>query len=1017
MSSVAIIKKADSWDQFRQAVSLLPTTLERGNAFEILSLLFLQTDPRYQLKLKNVWLRKDVPQTVVKRLGLPATDEGIDGIAETRDGDFWAWQSKYRNNAKHALTKNELDGFTHLALTYCKGISKALVIHTSSAAIKKHKILQVEEIGLREFQSLDTLAWQQIHDVLDNRYQKPKPRDPATRPYQQKAIEQIVKHLKTNPRGRVLMPCGTGKSLVGFWVQQKMNAKQVVVAVPSLALLNQTLREWSREWIAHNQKPHFTVVCSDDATSNLGDTFVSHAYEMGIDTYTLPKDIAARLVKLKDQHHVVFTTYQSSHQLALAARKAKAVFDLGILDEAHKTVGEKSNRFATLLDEKQISIRKRLAMTATQRVLRGKNDDVLSMDDIAVYGEVAFLYTFKQAIADEAICDYKIVTLTVSESRIRKIINENKYIQLNRASKLDRLRMAQDLAAGELLVKAFDDFGVRHAISFHRNIDAAEGFADQWDVVGKMVKRKTKASSFHVSSKVATGRRFSLLKEFEAASASVITNARCLTEGVDVPNVDAILFADPRRSHVDIVQAVGRALRRDRKNPSKTGYVLLPVIVPNDQTIDEFLDSSAFKEIGRVLATLSVQDDRIAEEFRAVELGVRAQGESRIQIIGDVPVGMKLDAKEFAEQCRAKIWERVGQVNLRPFEEAREFVRGLRLKSRAQWRSFHRCEMPKIGIPPADIPACPDKTYRGKGWSTMGDWLGTGRIADQFKIYREFSKARKFVHGLKLKNQKEWNAFCKGENLELGFLPGDIPANPYQTYLGKGWITLGDWLGTGTIAAQWRKYRSFQEARSFARKLKLNGQSGWFKFCQGKMTHLGKLPEDIPAAAQRIYKDEGWLNWGDWLGTGTVATLERKYRSFEEAKKFAQALKLKSEVEWKLFCRGKLPAKGVRPLDIPMVPSKTYSHTGWTTMGDFLGTGTVANYLRKYLQFKFARGFVHDLKLRNQKEWQAFCQGKLKLDTQLPINIPANPYSVYANKGWVSWTDWLGTSKSKASIK
>jgi len=515
------------------------------------------------------------------------------------------------------------------------------------------------------------------------------------------------------------MPCGTGKSLVGFWVQQKMNAKQVVVAVPSLALLNQTLREWSREWIAHNQKPHFTVVCSDDATSNLGDTFVSHAYEMGIDTYTLPKDIAARLVKLKDQHHVVFTTYQSSHLLALAARKAKAVFDLGILDEAHKTVGEKSNRFATLLDEKQISIRKRLAMTATQRVLRGKNDDVLSMDDLAVYGEVAFLYTFKQAIADEAICDYKIVTLTVSESRIRKIINENKYIQLNRASKLDRLRMAQDLAAGELLVKAFDDFGVRHAISFHRNIDAAEGFADQWDVVGKMVKRKTKASSFHVSSKVATGRRFSLLKEFEAASASVITNARCLTEGVDVPNVDAILFADPRRSQVDIVQAVGRALRRDRKNPSKTGYVLLPVIVPNDQTIDEFLDSSAFKEIGRVLATLSVQDDRIAEEFRAVESVVRAQGEARIQIIGDVPVGMKLDAKEFAEQCRAKMWERVGRVNWRPFEEAREFCHKLKLKSGLEWSSYCDFKMPGLLKKPMDIPNAPWSTYEKKDGLAM----------------------------------------------------------------------------------------------------------------------------------------------------------------------------------------------------------------------------------------------------------------------------------------------------------
>ena len=271
------------------------------------------------------------------------------------------------------------------------------------------------------------------------------------------------------------------------------------------------------------------------------------------------------------------------------------------------------------------------------------------------------------------------------------MIQANKNVSLKGKGKIDRIRQAQDVAAGELLTKAFEQFGVRHAISFHRSIDAAMDFTDQWDVVGKMVRRKVSSESFHVSSRIPTGKRVSLLRDFRESQAAVISNARCLTEGVDVPNVDAILFADPRKSQVDIVQAVGRALRRDPNNPNKIGYVLLPVVVPDDQTVEQFLESGAFKEIGRVLATLSIHDDRIAEEFRISDSGEIAKGsESRILVMGDMPVsvGEMVSASEFAKQCRAKMWEKVARLNWRPFEEAREFARGLGLKSGADWNNF-----------------------------------------------------------------------------------------------------------------------------------------------------------------------------------------------------------------------------------------------------------------------------------------------------------------------------------------
>ena len=863
-----VLKQSESWEQFQTHVAALANTKEKGDAFERLCQLFLQTDSRYK-ELKSVWLLKEVPASIALQINLPGPDEGIDGIAQTVDGEFWSWQAKYRDNPKQTLTKNDLDGFSHLSFTYCKGIVKALVMHTSSEPIKKHKLLQISEIGLREFESLDAEAWKRIHAAMQGKFKPRPPRKP--RPHQVKAVKQIIKHLQSNSRGRVLMPCGTGKSLVGFWVQKSLKAKQVVVAVPSLALLNQTLRDWADEWAANGQTVRYTVVASDESSADLGDTFVGETYELGIDVHTDTARIAKRLKDLRKQHHVVFTTYHSSHKLAEAARRAGITFDLGILDEAHKTVGHKRDRFATLLDERKIRIRKRLAMTATERVLRGKNDDVLSMDDPKVYGKVAFLYTFKQAIKDERICDYKIITLTVSESRIRALIQANKNVSLKAKGKIDRIRQAQDVAAGELLTKAFEQFGVRHAISFHRSIDAAMDFTDQWDVVGKMVRRKVSSESFHVSSRIPTGKRVSLLRDFRESQAAVISNARCLTEGVDVPNVDAILFADPRKSQVDIVQAVGRALRRDPNNPNKIGYVLLPVVVADDQTVEQFLESGAFKEIGRVLATLSIHDDRIAEEFRISDSGEIAKGsESRILVMGDVPVsvGEMVSASEFAKQCRAKMWEKVARLNWRPFEEARAHAQSCRLSNSSEWFKYCNGQMPHLENLPKDIPSSPNYIYSNTGWNGFGDWLGTGNISNRNRIFRSFAKAKAFAHSLKLKGQTDWSLFCTGALPNIGKLPFDIPSHPDRTYVNKGWINMGDWLGTGILATNFRKYRSFIEARKFARSLKLKSGVEWKAFTRGKMPHLGTLPLDIPAAPwMGKYLDQGWNGMKDWLGT------------------------------------------------------------------------------------------------------------------------------------------------------
>jgi hypothetical protein len=176
--------------------------------------------------------------------------------------------------------------------------------------------------------------------------------------------------------------------------------------------------------------------------------------------------------------------------------------------------------------------------------------------------------------------------------------------------------------------------------------------------------------------------------------------------------------------------------------------------------------------------------------------------------------------------------------------------------------------MPELGLLPANISASPHKTYAGKGWAGIGDWLGTGTVANQSRKFLPFIDARTFARKLKLKSQNEWIAYSKGEILRLGRRPAGIPSNPSLAYAHKGWSGYGDWLGTGRIADQLKKYRPFHEARSFAQELKLRSQMEWFAFCKGTLLRSSRLPLDIPACPSKSYANKGWVNWGDWLGTG-----------------------------------------------------------------------------------------------------------------------------------------------------
>ena len=719
------IANCKSWADFEQLVAAHEKTKDKGDLFERLTQLFLQTSPAYNSKIKNVWwcnnpFKQELPNRVSKKLKMPEDDEGIDLICETFDGTYWSVQAKYRTDSDKALTTKELSKFLSLSFVTCSDIELGLVTHTSTKPVRKQKLMgNTREIGLQNFLEMTPKHWKQIADICkENRVRPPKKRNP--RRYQKQAITRAVKHFKTegNSRGKLIMPCGTGKSLMAYWIARALDAKTVVLAVPSLALIKQSLDDWTAEFLAEGIRPQWLAVCSDDSLGSMkdADSTVSTVYEAGIPTTTDQTEIIKFLKQRKKTPKIIFTTYQSGRVLAKACSAAKYTPDLLIADEAHKTVGSAAKKYATLLSDQNIKIRKRLFMTATERVLRGSGDgEVVSMDKTEIYGDVFHQMSFFEAIDKKIICDYKIVTLFISEDETADLLSKRQAVEVQHISGNIETD-SHSLVVGLAVAKAFKKYKIKKAISFHGSIKRAERFATQQKDLGALVNHGVEVDYQTISSKQTSGQRSKLLNDFASQGPALLSNARCLTEGVNIPSIDCVVFADPKQSVVDIVQAAGRAMRKSEETGKDFGYILLPVNVPKGLSLQEFTETTEFRAVSRVVTALSTQDERIVEELK-----INSSAPSKKRLIFDTqyfgPTNVTLS--EVEQHIRTRIWKPVGRANWRPFEEARMFARSLELSSAQKWYKYS-----KSGDKPADIPSAPDLYYKNSGWIDWSDWLG-----------------------------------------------------------------------------------------------------------------------------------------------------------------------------------------------------------------------------------------------------------------------------------------------------
>ena len=980
----------------------------RGQPFEFVVRHFLRVSPIYRAKLSKVWLLAEVPSAISTRLNLPRPDEGIDLIAETHAGEFWAIQAKYRSDADATLTHRELATFTSLAFAVCRDVSFGLVCTTTDRITDLFKdSARIGELTNETWAALDAEFFTTLREELASDVPPAPPVGRVPQPHQERAIAAAHAHFVERGAtcGKLISPCGSGKSLTACWIAQKLGARRVLIAVPSIALIRQTLETWMREALARGEPADWLCVCSDaDVAKTEKAELVAHVHELGLPCDTDPAALTAHLGSLRDRpgQVVVLTTYQSSPVLAAAARAAEFTFDFAVLDEAHRTTGRKAKNFAHLLFDANLPIPRRLFMTATERRFQGSSDEVVSMDDPVLYGETFDLLTFKDAIAatPPILSDYRILTIGVRASEVARLVEANRWLDLG-ADGLDEVT-AQALASLIALRRATREHRVRHTVSFHSSIARAKQFQELCGKLNAALAGEPPIVPHHVNGGMGSAARQRELNEFLAVAPSLVTNARCLTEGVDVPRIDCVFFADPKGSVIEIVQAAGRALRLAE---GKTlGYILLPLVVPDGAKLETVAETSAFKFVLFVLRALATHDERIVEWFRATAEGRAPEVGGLVQFdLGEVALPVGVDAKKFAREIEVRCWQLVAKLSYRSYEEAVAFAREQKIRSQSQWYRLVRGGMRPW---PADVPTSPDSTYSNKGWQSWGAFFGTGAQGTKLKKFRPFEDAREFIRRLGLKSSDEWHPYCTGRIPGKPPLPPDIPATPERCRAyAHQWAGWADWLGYEDIREPWRP---FEEARAFARGLKIPGQQHWKAYCRGDRPELPPKPDDIPASPWKAYASSGWVSWGDWLGHGMIGTTVRNYLPFAKAREVARSLHLTSRRAWMTLASD----PHALPPRVPRQPDRTYATKGWIGWGDWLGADIPdvrrARKVRDFREFESARAFVHKLQLTGSLEWPRYLKGEFPDKPAIPSDIPKSPRNVYRSQ-WLGWGDWLGT--------
>jgi predicted helicase len=648
---------------------------DKGARFERLMRGFLLTDPLYEHQFQEVWLWNDFP--FKNQFG--GTDLGIDLVGFTNDGLYWAIQCKCYQETS-VLDKSSVDSFLSTSSRSFRDDEGTLhhfglrlwISTTNKWGPNAEESLhnqnpQVVRINLHNLQE-SNVDWEKLENDIHGVHARIGGR--KLMPHQQEAMEATHNHFKHDNRGKLIMACGTGKTFCALKIAENETDGNGVVLflVPSIALLGQTLREWSS---FSDKEINPICICSDPEISRSkkknedgeGYSVIDLAYPAS----TNVNEILQQFKKIKPNQNsltVVFSTYQSIDVIAKVQKKlqeenvASADFELIICDEAHRTTGvtlsgDDESSFTKVHDNDFLKAKKRLYMTATPRLFSddiksqaAKVDAVLcSMDDEKLYGKEIYRIGFGEAVEKNLLTDYKVLILTLSDKNVppavqKMIADKESEINTDDASKLIGCinALSKQILGDNGLIKDSDPEPMRRAVAFCQNIPtskkitsifntATQAYIDSLpaDHIDKMVSIDSK----HIDGTMPAPRRDEMLSWLKGSSAEnqcrVLTNVKVLSEGVDVPSLDAVLFLSARNSQVDVVQSVGRVMRRAPNK--KYGYIIIPVVVPSEVDASSALDDNVrFKVVWTVLNALRAHDDRFNATINKIELNKNRPG-------------------------------------------------------------------------------------------------------------------------------------------------------------------------------------------------------------------------------------------------------------------------------------------------------------------------------------------------------------------------------------------------------
>lgn len=676
------------------------TEREKGTDFERLMKLWFLTDPRYS-ELEKVWLWEEFPC----RKDFGGKDLGIDLVARTEYGDYWAIQCKCYDEDT-PIDKGAVDSFiANASRTFIdpdtfqtQEFSNLVWVQTNNKRWGTNAQIAIQglskpfnRISLYDLE-ISVVDWDKLKRGLYGNDAKLSGKQPKK--HQLEAMSKAYDYFVTNgnERGKLIMACGTGKTYTSLKIMEQMTPKDgfVLFLVPSIALLGQTLNAW----MADKQDDMRAVcVCSDaKVTREMKDADDEDAsvIDLAVPATTDTKKILRQLKKYDKENNrtVIFSTYQSIDVVKEAIDLYKREVDLIICDEAHRTTGvvlknkEESN-FTKVHKNEFIKAKKRLYMTATPRLFtsnakvkakENENIDVLcSMDDKEWYGEEFHRLSFNDAVSQGLLTDYKVLVLTVSEEDIPETIRTNIKERYNFASEKDKLKelnfddatkligcingLSKRIKGDEGITKEQDPLMMRRAVAFCQTINptkknptfSSTQMAKYFGTISQEYKSTLSESEYkdvvnikarHIDGAMDANTRNELvawLKQdaVDPNECRVLCNVRCLSEGVDVPALDAVLFLSPRNSEVEVVQSVGRVMRSFRgKN---YGYIIIPVIVPNDVKPEDALnDNERFRVVWDILNALRSHDENFNAHVNQINLNKKRPPKITV---GGVPRG------------------------------------------------------------------------------------------------------------------------------------------------------------------------------------------------------------------------------------------------------------------------------------------------------------------------------------------------------------------------------------------